>query len=307
MGHSPNRWRRACGATTLAIVLSVVSPRNTDAQPADPPPAVTVAPAATACFSDLVYFTGTVVPREEVLVMPEVEGARVAEVLVEEGDRVRSGQVLARLTRQAPGGAQAQRIDVTAPADGLIVRRGARVGAIVSAASPEPLFRLARGTEIEVEAELPEFRLAKVAADQTVRVQRPAGGDVTGRVRFVAPEIDRQTRLGRARIALPADARLRFGSTVMGAIETARSCGISVPVTALINRGETSFVQRVRDGTVEMRSVRLGLVEGDRAEIREGLAEGDLVVTRAGPFLRDGDAVRPVTAPTAAAGEELRR
>jgi HlyD family secretion protein len=39
------------------------------------------------------------VPREEILVAPEVEGFRIAEVLVEEGDVVRQGQVLARLSR----------------------------------------------------------------------------------------------------------------------------------------------------------------------------------------------------------------
>ena len=31
------------------------------------------------------------------------------------------------------------------------------------------------------------------------------------------------------------------------------------------------------------------------AEVREGLSEGDVVVARSGTFLRDGDAVRPVT------------
>jgi hypothetical protein len=41
--------------------------------------------------------------------------------------------------------------------------------------------------------------------------------------------------------------------------------------------------------------VTIGLLSGDLVEIKDGLHEGDLVVTRAGTFLRDGDVVRPVT------------
>jgi hypothetical protein len=36
------------------------------------------------------------------------------------------------------------------------------------------------------------------------------------------------------------------------------------------------------------------LVSSDLVEIKDGLHEGDLVVTRAGTFLRDGDVVRPI-------------
>jgi HlyD family secretion protein len=40
--------------------------------------------------------------------------------------------------------------------------------------------------------------------------------------------------------------------------------------------------------------VTLGLVAGDLVEIKAGANEGDLVVTRAGTFLRDGDVVRAI-------------
>ena len=53
--------------------------------------------------SDLVErasITGTLVARDEVLVAPEIDGVRVAELLVEEGDRVAAGQVLARLSHE---------------------------------------------------------------------------------------------------------------------------------------------------------------------------------------------------------------
>jgi HlyD family secretion protein len=267
-------------------------------------PTVTLARAANACFTDLVFFTGTLVPREEILVFPEAEGGRISEILVEEGDLVRADQALARLTRTGAG--RSQTSEVTAPAEGMIIRRSARVGAIASAASPEPLFRIARGGEVEVEADIPEVRLSKVAVGQPVRVQIPGTGEVSGRVRLVAPEIDRQTRLGRVRISL-TDSRLRFGRTVSGAIETGRSCGIAVPVSALVTRGEDTYVQRVRNGQVDTTPVRLGLVDAGRVEVRQGLAEGDIVVARAGAFLRNGDAVRGVMQGELGPASELRR
>ncbi len=296
----------------LATVVGLASCPPTLAQSGAPAasPAVSAARAASACFTDVVFFTGTVVPREELFVMSEFEGARIGEVLVEEGDKVTAGQPLARVVRPpATPGAGPQWNTVSIPAEGIVLRRNARLGGIASAASPEPLFRIARGGEIEVEADIPEVRLVKVAAGQAARVQAPGVGEVEGKVRFVGPEIDRQTRLGKARISLGTDNRIKFGSTVSGSIETGRSCGVAVPVSALITRGDETVVQLVRDGRVETRPVRLGLLEGGRVEVREGLAEGDTVVARAGAFLRDGDQVRVVDGPdvTSAVGGEIRR
>ncbi|MEZ5857201.1 MAG: efflux RND transporter periplasmic adaptor subunit [Hyphomicrobiaceae bacterium] len=62
-----------------------------------PPPAVTVVRATTATFVESVLVTGSLVAREEILVGPEIDGLRVVEVLADEGDRVKKGQVLARL------------------------------------------------------------------------------------------------------------------------------------------------------------------------------------------------------------------
>ena len=57
----------------------------------------------------------------------------------------------------------------------------------------------------------------------------------------------------------------------------------------------------VVDGTrVEARQVTVGLLSGGDAEIRSGLSESDLVVVRAGAFLREGDEVEPVAARDAA-------
>jgi len=63
------------------------------------PPAVTVAEARRISFVDNVLVTGSLVPREEVLVGPEIDGHRLTELLSEEGDTVKKGQALAKLSR----------------------------------------------------------------------------------------------------------------------------------------------------------------------------------------------------------------
>jgi HlyD family secretion protein len=58
---------------------------------------VTVVRVAPADFTETVLATGSLVAREEILVGPEVEGLRVTEVLADEGQRVKKGDVLAKL------------------------------------------------------------------------------------------------------------------------------------------------------------------------------------------------------------------
>ena len=55
-----------------------------------------------------------------------------------------------------------------------------------------------------------------------------------------------------------------------------------------------AVVQVVRDDRVETRRVTVGLLAAGQAEIREGVAEGEMVISRSGAFVRDGDRVRAV-------------
>jgi multidrug efflux pump subunit AcrA (membrane-fusion protein) len=314
--HRPNA--SSLIALALGIGLSFAPGTSRAAgEPAEPArgpaPAVSVATVSRTCLAEQVFFTGVTAARDEILVFPQAEGAQVAELLVAEGDRVTAGQVLARLTDSPAGGAnrdaRTKTVDVTAPASGVVVRRSVRVGSVVSASSPEPPFRIAQDGNMVIEADVPEVHLAKISPGQSVQGDVLGVGTVTGKVLLVSPEIDRQTRLGRVRISLDPNPALRFGAAVMGSIETGRSCGLAVPLSALVTRGVQTVVQRVRDNRIETKPVKLGLVEGGRAEVVEGLAEGDTVVSRAGTFVRDGDVVRPVPAPLqadAAAGEPRR-
>ena len=348
-------------------------------------PAVSVVEATRRETVETVTVTGTLVPRDEILVTPEIDGYRVTEVLVEEGARVARGQVLARLARdlidrqiaqqdavvakaeaavpqshsnieqaeaaetearlsldraktliatgnttavvmetrtsalrQAEGRlafarnglamakadlAQARavrdelslrlaRTEIRAPEDGIVSRRTARVGLAASATS-EPLFRLIARGEIELEGEVVETKLPLLREGAPAWIDLGGDGHVAGRVRAVYPEVDKATRLGKVRVRLDPDPRLRIGTFARGEVELARSRGVSVPQASILYRSGRRSVLVVAGDRVEDRTIRTGIADEDTIEVRAGLNEGERVVARAGSFLRDGDRVRP--------------
>jgi HlyD family secretion protein len=189
------------------------------------------------------------------------------------------------------------RTEVIAPADGVVSRRMARIGGFAAGAA-EPMFRIVANGEVELDAEVPETRLAAVRIGQPARVEVAGSGEVIGRVRLVSPEVDKATRLGRVRIYLGDNPALRVGSFARGVIETATGEGLAVPAPAVLFGPEGPVAQLVHNKRVETRKIKTGLASGGMVEVRAGLSEGDLVVARSGTFLRDGDLVRPVGEPT---------
>ncbi len=63
-------------------------------------PAITVSKVTIEDFVETAAVSGSLVPREEILVSPEVDGLRVLELLADEGDHVKKGEVLARLVAE---------------------------------------------------------------------------------------------------------------------------------------------------------------------------------------------------------------
>jgi multidrug efflux pump subunit AcrA (membrane-fusion protein) len=301
-------------ASLLAAATLVGVERASSAEEArSSGPIVLVAKADKACFSASVHVNGTLVARTEAIVLPESEGSRIKEINAREGDRVRANQVLARLTPPPtpPGGGQGAgaqpgggatagagrsqgATELRAPAAGLIVKSTAVVGTVASARA-EPLFRIAVDGEIELMADVPSIYLPKLAAGQTARVEL-VDRDLTGRVRALPAEVNPVSQLGRVRISIENDPSLHVGAFARATIDAQRSCGVSVPRSAVLFRTEGTSVQVVRDGAVETRRVRVGLLADRTLEILDGVKEGETIVANAGTSLHDGDKVNPVLA-----------
>jgi HlyD family secretion protein len=127
-------------------------------------------------------------------------------------------------------------------------------------------------------------------------------GAVLGRVRLVNQEVDKASRTGKVRIALEDVSRAHVGSFASGQVELARRDGVGVPATALERDGNEARLDVVRDGKVEVRQVKAGVIDGAWVEIQAGVADGESVIARAAAFLRAGDRVRPTPETTAANG-----
>jgi HlyD family secretion protein len=291
----------ACGVALLVGVglavtsgLSPVAAETGSQQSAQVP----VVRATNACFSSLIRVTGFLVAREEAVVALDAPGLRVSEVLVREGDKVTAGQPVVRLTRQSgegPDAAAGRNINtLRASATGVVTQSTAVVGATSSAMPGEPLFRIAVDNEIELEADVPSIHVPELGAGQSARVEVDGTRELSGRVRLIPAAVDQRTQAGRARLSLERDVSLRLGMFARATIDASRSCGLSVPGSAVSYRTEGASVQVVRDNVVETRLVQVGLHSDFDTEIRDGLREGDLVVSNAGSSLRDGDWVRPV-------------
>ncbi len=353
-------------------------------------PAVSVVRLTQSDFAETVLVTGSLVPREEIMVAPEVEGLKVMQINVDQGDRVRKGDVLAvlvsetldaqmaqndaSLARNAAVTAQAKsqiveaearlkeaknalerarplnkegylsgstfdqresaantaaaqlvaardglksaeagkreveaqrrelsfrrdNAEVKAPANGLVSRRGARLGAIATGATAtagEPMFRIIQDGEIELDAEVTEAQIPKLRTGQVATIKLAGGVEATGKLRLISPEIDPATRLGRVRIFLGDNPALKVGAFGSGIIQTATSHGLSLPVTAVSTADGESTVLAVSGDKVQRRVVTTGLSVAGFVEIKSGLSDGDTVIARAGSFLRDGDTVRPI-------------
>lgn len=192
---------------------------------------------------------------------------------------------------------QLSRTEVKAPVAGKIVARNAKIGAIATAAG-QPMFVIIRDGALELRAEVAETDLLRLAPGQKAHLRAVGmAGALEGTLRLVEPSIDPVTRLGRARISVDETGDLRTGMFVEAEIIAAEREGLAVPVTAIGSSSEGSTVMRVRDGLVERVAVKTGIRDGGLVEITEGLAQGDLVVTKAGAFVRAGDRINPVPAP----------
>src|SRR5258706_8683174 len=209
--------------------------------------AVTVLKAAKSCFSNIVEVSGILIPKEETAVRPERLGLKVAEILADAGDTVTAGQTLARLTLPEGGTVQGQ-----APVAGLISASSAVVGAIASGRG-EALFSIIARSEFDLVGLVPVRDIAKLAVNQTARIKIIGAGEVDGKVRRVATTVEPNSQLGQVFIGVTTNRRLLANSSGRAMIKTGQSCGVSVPLTAILYGGAGTVVQVIRRARVETR------------------------------------------------------
>ncbi|HEX5075469.1 MAG TPA: efflux RND transporter periplasmic adaptor subunit [Gemmatimonadaceae bacterium] len=177
------------------------------------------------------------------------------------------------------------------PVSGFVVEKNILQGQRVMAG--DALYKIADLGIVWVEGNVFEQDLASVRLGQAVTAELEAvpGEAFHGRITYVYPTLDPDTRTARVRVELPnRDLRLKPGMyATLRLTGTGRAGTVSVPRTAVLSTGERNlvFVKRP-DGMLEPRLVALGMASDDRIEIRRGLAAGDTVAASA-TFLIDAE------------------
>jgi len=190
--------------------------------------------------------------------------------------------------------AEIGRLNVVAPAGGLILARNVEVGQVVSPASGA-LFRLAEGGQMEMRAQISQQDLSSVHVGLGATVT-PVGSAqaVSGRVWQVSPVIDPQSRLGEVRITVPFTATMRPGGFAEARISSGSTMAPMLPQSAVLSDDRGNYVYIVNGkNEVERRNVKIGSVDDNGVTIAEGLSGNEAVVLSAGPFLNPGQKVKP--------------
>lgn len=203
----------------------------------------------------------------------------------DQGTDVVQAQAQLALAQAAAAAAQArlEQAAIRAPADARVLLRSVEPGQIVQPG--RALLTLALTSPVELVGQVDERYLEQLQVGQaaTVRADAYPQAPFAATVRQIAPVVDAQRGAIEVKLALPqaAPAFLREDMTLSIEVATGRrDRALVVPMDAFNGeRGNGSATLRVlRDGRVELRTVKLGLATLDAAEITEGLAAGDVVL-----------------------------
>ena len=169
------------------------------------------------------------------------------------------------------------------PVSGVVVEKQVLRGQAVQ--SGQMLYTIADLSEVWVEAELREADAGTVreGAPATVELAAFPGRPIPGRVEYVYPTLQSESRTLKARIAIPnPGGRLKPGMYATVRLSSPSRTTLTVPSAAVVDTGERAVVfVDAGGGRIMPQEVETGRVSGDLAEILAGVEPGQRVVTSA--------------------------
>ncbi len=216
---------------------------------------------------------------------------------VQDGDAasVQSKAYTADKAEHATDALRRQRDDMylRAPRAGVIGYRNVEAGEIVSAGTK--VFSLVDNSHLNVDCTLAESDAAILKPGMEVQVTIDAlGADYPGKIVYVSPAMDDTSKTYQVRIELETDSdEMKAGLFARTTIDILqRRATLCVPKEAVLSRNgrQTLFVVH-EDGTVEERTVKIGLMNDTEVEVLDGIEPGDTVVVTNQDKLQDGKKV----------------
>jgi RND family efflux transporter MFP subunit len=184
---------------------------------------------------------------------------------------------------------QLSQATIRAPVSGLIISRSVTRGQIVAAGTE--LFRMVRDGRLELDAQVPETDLPLIRAGMTAAITSDQAGETSGTVRIVTSEVDPETRLGIARIALASNSGLKPGMFASARIDVGSQPGVTVPTASVLYRDNRAGVFILQtNNTVRFIPVTVVNRSADRTAVANVQPGARIVVSGAG-FLNEGDRV----------------
>ena len=245
----------------------------------------------------LVLATGTVQPANRLEIKPPVAG-RVEEVLVEEGEIVKKGQIIAWMSSneraalidaaRAEGKKELKRWEelfkptpVIAPIDGTIILRNVQEGQ--SFTSQDPI--LVMSDRLTVKAQVDETDVALIKLKQSAEIildaypenKIPASVD---QVAFEAKTINNVTTYVADVLPINTPEFMRSGMTANVTFLIQSKSDIPIIPAEFIKLDGTfpKVLVRDSDGNILEKEIKIGISDGKRTEIIEGLALGEIVL-----------------------------
>ena len=197
----------------------------------------------------------------------------------------------AQIERLDRTGQVADSVSVFSPVSGTVTNISARQGDYVSEGTE--VFTVTDLSRVWMEADIYEYQLSKAAIGSRVEVEVDAypGRTFMGRISFIEPSVNPQTRTIRVRADLfNPQGLLKPDMFVTAKVFSPPVRGVVVPSSSVLytGNGNVAWVE-VRPGVFTMRNVTVGISEGDKFQILAGLRSGEQVVTQGG-FLIDSEA-----------------
>ena len=187
------------------------------------------------------------------------------------------------------------RLNIVAPASGLVLERNIEPGQTVSAGIASA-FVIAQGGEMELRAQVGESDLQKLSVGVPAEVT-PVGSSETysGQIWQIEPTVDAQSRQGTARIALKYEPGLRPGGFASVTIRSGTTVAPLLPESAVLADDNGTYVYIVdKANTVQRRPIETGMVTPNGIAVTDGLTGDERIVVSAGGFLNPGERVNPV-------------